>query len=109
MAANAQIWLQVRPESHFQYSFEYEGLVYAPATRRSQTEALVHPENARVALGRCFPREIEDELISGQKGADQRVVVRPGYAEIDVQYLLSFYPVFQQGQVSFITPEQASY
>ena len=56
MAANARIWLQVRPESHFQYSFEYDGKVFAPATRISQTEALVHPENTYVALGNYLQR-----------------------------------------------------
>ena len=109
MAATAPIWLQVRPESHFQYSFEYEGVVFAPATRISQTEALVHPERVRVPLGRSLPRRVADSLILAENGADEQATVGPDYGPADVQYLLSFYPVFAQDGTAFITPEQASY
>ena len=70
MAATAQIWLQVRPESHFQCAFEYDGEVFAPATRVSHTEALVHPENAYVSLGHWLPRSVENAFILQQRDAN---------------------------------------
>lgn len=105
MATTAQIWLQVRPESHFQRAFEYDGTIFAPATRVSQTEALVHPENAYVSLGHWLPRGVENALILQQEDAGQQVTVQPSYSGADVQYLLSFYPVFIQNNMAFITPE----